>query len=92
MAQGSIPQCAVRNEPLAAKKRKTRHPGRRLVRVTSFRIRSVDPDNLCAKWFIDALRYAGILYDDTAEDIDYQISQEKVKQGEDRTEIEITYP
>ena len=50
----------------------------------------LDPDNLCPKYFVDGLRYAGIIPDDTARDIVLHISQEKVdKKEEERTEITI---
>lgn len=59
------------------------------VRVVSFRSRLCDPDNLCPKYFVDCLRYAGLITDDTPELITLEVSQVKVKRGEERTEIEI---
>jgi hypothetical protein len=63
---------------------------RRSVRIVSFRVRPIDPDNLCGKYFVDTLRYAGILVDDTASVMDYSIRQEKAETKEqERTIIEI---
>lgn len=72
-------------------KGKEGHPTRHAVSVTSYRVRSVDPDNLCSKYFIDALRYAGTLHDDRPEDIDYSINQKKVaKKAQEKTLITVT--
>jgi hypothetical protein len=61
------------------------------VRVTSYRRRLIDPDNLCPKFFIDCLRYCGAIPDDRAQDITLEVRQEKVKRKQDeRTEIEVT--
>ena len=60
------------------------------VRVTSYRRRTIDPDNLCPKYFIDCLRYAEIIKDDTAAHITLTVGQEKVaSKSDERTEIEI---
>lgn len=84
------PQQAVRNDALAASPRKEGHTARIHVRVVSYRLRLIDPDNLCAKYFVDACRYAGFIPDDSAKDIEYSISQEKVNTKElQRTEIVI---
>lgn len=40
------------------------HSAEYLVRVTSVRKRLLDEDNLCEKFHIDGLRYAGLLPDD----------------------------
>lgn len=81
----------VRNEPLAEVKRKEAHSGRVSVVIKSYRRRLTDPDNLCGKFFLDCCRYAGFLRDDTAAEIDFSITQEKVKRKEDeKTTVEIT--
>lgn len=56
----------------------TRHPAQCLVRVESRRVRLQDPDNAVVKWHIDALRYAGVIPDDTSAHIQLSISQTKV--------------
>lgn len=87
-AESERPLC---NEPLGKGKVAQRDSGKRVVRITSYRVRAVDPDNLCGKWFIDALRYAGIIPDDTEADITYQISQKKVaKKNQEKTLIDIS--
>lgn len=64
-----------------------------VVRITSFRRRLLDPDNLCPKALVDSLRYSGILPDDRPQDIELSIAQEKVAhRREERTEIELTFP
>jgi len=61
-----------------------------VVRVTSFRTRLLDTDNLVPKWHVDSLRYAGILPSDAPDRARIETSQQKVKtKAEERTEIEI---
>lgn len=87
------PQQAVRHEPLGPEARKESHPGRVSVRVTSYRRRLLDPDNLCPKYFVDACRYAGFIRDDTAAEIEFTVGQVKVKaKGDEKTTIEIVTP
>lgn len=84
------PEPIVRNEPVAKEARKDEHAGRIRIRVTSFRVRFCDPDNLCAKYFIDCLRYAQIIPNDREEDIELTVRQTKVAlKSDERTEIEI---
>ncbi len=59
--------------------------------IISHRTRLIDPDNLCGKNFVDSLRRAGIIPDDTAAIMDYSIRQQKAKSKKEQfTEIEIT--
>lgn len=88
-APRSKPQPIVRNEPLAATPREARHPSRVRVCVVSFRSRLCDPDNLCPKYFIDCLRYAGIIADDSPEFITLEVRQVKCAKREQRTEITV---
>lgn len=68
------------------------HSGRVQVSVTSYRRRLADPDNLCPKYFIDCLRYSGLIRNDREQDIELRVRQKKVsKQEEQRTEIELIY-
>jgi hypothetical protein len=86
----SKPERVVQNEPVAAPKGKAENTGRVLLRVTSFRRRLIDPDNLCPKYFIDALRYAQVIGDDSAAHVTLQVSQVKVKtKAEECTIIEL---
>ena len=80
-------QSAVRDEPVAAPPGEARHAGRVRVCVVSFRARLCDPDNLCPKYFIDCLRYAGLIADDTPECITLEVRQVRCRRVEQRTEI-----
>lgn len=88
--QSAEPQRIVCDEPLAAVQGEKSDSGRVHVRVISRRVRLIDPDNLCPKYFIDCLRYAKIIQDDTADKITLEVSQEKVSDGEQETIIEVT--
>jgi len=80
----------LRNGTLAKKKAKATNSRKRHVSIKSLRSRLADVEGLCGKWHLDALRYAGIILDDTEAEITYEISQEKVKKGEEKTIIEVT--
>ena len=83
------PEPPVLNAPLGAEETKGRDTRRR-VTVTSYRVRLLDQDNLCIKYHIDGLRYAGVIRDDTTEDIEIFVHQQKVAtRKEERTEIEV---
>lgn len=61
-----------------------------IVRITSIRKNLLDTDNICQKYLVDLLRYAGILYDDNPEQTTIQTSQRKCKDGEqEQTLVEI---
>jgi Tfp pilus assembly protein PilP len=78
------------NESLEAHKDKTRNAVRYVIRVTSYRRRLLDTDNLCEKYHIDALRYAGIIHSDAADQALIETRQIKVKRAdEEKTVIEI---
>lgn len=81
---------ALRIEPLAAQEAQGGDIQRSVVSITSYRCRLLDPDNLCIKFHIDAIRYAKIIKDDTAEDIEIILRQIKTKtRKEEKTIIEI---
>ncbi len=83
-------QSLVQHEPLGAPEGKASHATRYALSVTSYRVRLTDPDNLCPKYFVDSLRYAGLIPDDTCRDIELSIRQVRVKtKAEQRTEIEL---
>jgi Holliday junction resolvase RusA-like endonuclease len=85
--QSAIIESPIYNEPLATTGRKEENTGRIHVSVVSFRRRLCDVDNLCPKYFIDCLRYAGIIKDDAPEYIALEVSQ--IKSKTDWTEITI---
>jgi len=81
------PQPVVRDEPVAALAREAGHASRVRVCVVSFRARLCDPDNLCPKYFIDCLRYAGLIADDAPDYITLEVRQVRCRRHEQRTEI-----
>lgn len=89
--QAGKPERPVCNEPLGEGRAQKEGPTRTIVRIMSYRVRLLDKDNLYggAKPYVDALRYCGALEDDSPDAIDLEITQEKVSQGNERTEIEI---
>lgn len=83
-------ECRPRTRALAKSKAKDGDSTCYLVRVVSFRVRLLDEDNLCEKWHVDALRYAGILPDDAPGKARIETRQEKVgSKAEERTEITV---
>lgn len=76
--------------PLAKSKTEDGHPRKFLVRVTSFRRRLLDEDNLCEKYHVDCCRYAGLLRADDPSQARIITTQEKVRtKAEERTEVAI---
>lgn len=89
-ASGAKPEQAVRHGPVVKAEGKEKNSACFSVRVTSYRSRLLDPDNLCPKYFIDCLRYAGLIKDDRSQDIVLEVSQQKVAtKEEEHTRIEI---
>lgn len=82
----------VLDEPLGPAQGEGSNPHRVTVRIRSFRCKLLDPDNLIggAKYFVDGLRYAGLIPDDSPDKIILEVTQEKVTKKEERTEIGIT--
>lgn len=65
--------------------------GKFLVRVTSYRRRLLDEDNLAEKFHVDCCRYAGLLPDDAPDRCRIETTQQKVRsKEEERTLIEIS--
>jgi hypothetical protein len=86
-AQSPVPERPVRHEPLGQEEGKDGDTGRYAVRIVSRRGRLLDPDNLCPKYFIDGLRYAGFIPDDRSDVIGLAVSQEKTTQKEEQATI-----
>lgn len=76
-AQNAKPQPVVCPEPMGPLSREEKNTACFLVRLTSYRKRLLDPDNLCPKYFIDCLRYSGLIPDDRPEDIQIEVHQAK---------------
>ena len=88
--QSTKPESAIRHESVGEEEAQGGDVQRSVVRITSRRIRLLDSDNLCPKYHIDALRYAGIIEDDTTAHIEVICRQEKVKtRKEEKTIIEV---
>ena len=86
------PQYHAQLQPLAAADKEKGNSAPCKVSIISYRRRLLDIDNLYGgvKWFVDALRYEGVIRDDDPESIALTVSQVKVKtKQEQRTEIEI---
>jgi hypothetical protein len=78
----------VQDDSLGQVEGEASHAARIAVLVVSFRCRLLDPDNLAPKYFIDGLRYAGLIPNDRQEDIELTVRQVKVEHKTDeRTEI-----
>ena len=60
---------------------KAKGKARITVFITRISSRSLDPDNLTGgvKPLVDQLRYSGLIQDDTQEDINLKVSQEKAQ-------------
>ncbi len=86
-AQAPQPECPVRHEPVAEKKRERSHAGRFHVSVEGRRVRLIDPDNATPKYFIDCCRYAGLIPDDRSQDIELSVTQTKVKTKEEECTV-----
>lgn len=72
----------ARNKPLAAQKGKGQDRQKFLVSIACRRIRQLDKSNRCYKYHEDLLRYAGVIPDDTSEDVDSESPQTKCRKGE----------
>lgn len=91
LPQNPKPECVVQHGALASSGGEEKNTARITVSVTSFRQRLLDADNLIPKYFIDGLRYAGLIPGDNPQSIQLeQVKQVKVKEkSEERTEIVI---
>jgi hypothetical protein len=75
---------------VAALQSQTALGGRFLVKIKSYRKRLLDEDNLCCKYIVDLLRYAGIISSDAPGTAKIEVSQEKVGPKEpERIRIEV---
>lgn len=80
-------ESAPGNDSLETTPAQKKDPERFLVRVTSYRKRLLDEDNLCEKYHVDCLRYAGIIPNDDPQTVTIQVCQKKSK--DERVEIVI---
>lgn len=92
---GAKPEPAFQHEAPRQDAGEKESAGRSHVRITSYRIRCCDIDNITggAKFLIDSLRYAGVIRDDRPEDITLEVRQRKVTSREQEgTLIEVETP
>ena len=81
----------ARPRPLETPQAQTGDTKKFFVRVTSFRRRLIDPDNLSEKYFVDCCRFACLIPDDSADQIRIETTQQKVRtKAQEHTLIEIT--
>ncbi len=84
------PQPPVRRQRKEPDKDEAVGAGMYEIRVVSYRHRHADPDNLCAKVWIDLLVEMGVLPDDSSRFVERVIKQVVVRKNEpETTEIEI---
>jgi len=86
------PQPAIIIGAVGKEEAEGRYIQRNLVRITSYRCRLLDPDNLAGgcKYAIDAIRKAKVIKDDREQDIRLEIFQVKTKtRKEEKTIIEV---
>lgn len=91
VSPGSISEHDIRKALHDVGKNEARSSERCLLSFTCYRTKRQDPDNAVVKWFVDALRRARLIQDDTEDDIEIKIKQVKCKtRKEERTEIELS--
>ena len=75
---------------LATPQAQAKDTRKRFVRVVSYRVVLLDEDNLCEKFLVDALRYAGAIPGDSPDRCRIVTTQEKVAHfDEERTEVTV---
>jgi hypothetical protein len=84
-----VPQSPAHHGPLAKEEGEAGDAARRLVRITSYRCRLLDKDNLYGgvKYLLDSLRYAKLIRDDHPEAIELEVLQKKVKTKKEQKTI-----
>jgi len=76
--------------PLETKEVQGRTAARFRVCIRSKRRRLLDEDNTCEKYLVDALRYGGVIPDDSPDQCSIEVSQAKCGKGEvEEIEVEV---
>lgn len=89
--QPAKPERSPGDEPVAANSGTDHLPGFVTVRITSFRTRLIDERNLTDKFLVDALKYAGLIRDDSPTWCKIEVNQVQVGiKADERTEVIIT--
>lgn len=80
-------------QPLGPQRATLRYSGQVLIRIQFFRRRLADPDGNSPKYYLDALRYAGALEDDTERHVRIitEPQQKVATNEEERVEITLEY-
>lgn len=81
--KAAVMESHARTQPLATSQVEEGVSAPILVRVVSTRKRLCDSDNLAAKFIIDNLRNCGAIEGDEPEKITVEVSQRKVRKGEE---------
>jgi len=90
VAPDAEPQPDTCHECVGKDAGKVVNPCRRLIRLTSFRVRLADARNLHDKHFTDALVRAGAVVDDSDKYCKIEVEQKQVEHAwQQRTEIEV---
>jgi hypothetical protein len=85
-----VPERPAGDVPLATAQAEGCDTAKYAVRVTSYRTRLLDEDNMVEKYHVDSCRYAGLIPGDSPDQATIKVSQVKVKTKDQcRTEIEI---
>ena len=85
-----VMECRDASQPLEGDRAKANDSGKFFVRVVSYRVNLLDEDNLCEKFHVDCLRYAGLIPSDAPDRCRIVTTQEKVAhKREERTEISV---
>jgi len=85
-----VVECPVGDGALGPRQGEGSDSKRLLVRVTSFRCRLLDEDNLAIKYHVDCCRYAGIIPGDAPGQAKIEACQRKVKtKAEEGTLVEV---
>jgi hypothetical protein len=93
LSPAPVVERSPRQRTLATPQIEKGHSRKCFVRVVSYRCRLLDEDNLCEKYHVDALRYAGLISADSPDLCRIETTQQKVAaKADERTEITITYP
>jgi hypothetical protein len=78
----SVVEPSAGHAALGKTQAKGRDTAKFLVRLTSRRKRLLDQDNLCEKYHVDCLRYAGIIPSDAPSQTRIEVCQIKTAKGE----------
>jgi hypothetical protein len=88
--QTAVVESDIGTPSLGEKKAERPNSSRFLVRVTSFRKRLLDEDNLCEKYHVDLCRYAGIISCDSPDKVKIEVGQKKIGSKEvEKTLVEV---